>query len=126
MQNSKTFENSCYMTHNSLFNPVSKINDIDIETDYDVFLKTGVYYYEQKDYKTAMKCFNVVIENISTPLMLGIAYKFLGYISIKKDEDYETAIEYFTKSINSYRQSSFKQDAPVGELVSCYYVVTSK
>ena len=126
MQNTKTFENSCYMTHNSLFNPVSKINDIDIETDYDVFLKTGVYYYEQKDYKTAIKCFNVVIENISTPLMVGIAYKFLGYISIKKDEDYETAIEYFTKSINLYRQSSFKQDAPVGELVSCYYVVPSK
>ena len=119
MQNKKAFENSCYMTHNSLFNPVSKINDIDIETDYDVFLKTGVYYYEQKDYKTAIKCFNVVIENILTPLMVGIAYKFLGYISIKKDEDYETAIEYFTKSINLYRQSSFKQDAPVGELVSC-------
>ena len=125
MQNKKTFENSCYMTHNSLFNPVSKINDIDIETDYDVFLKTGVYYYEQKDYKTAIKCFSVVIENISTPLMVGIAYKFLGYISIKKDEDYETAIEYFTKSINLYRQSSFKQDAPVGELVSCYYEGTS-
>lgn len=25
MQNKKAFENSCYMTHNSLFNPVSKM-----------------------------------------------------------------------------------------------------
>ncbi|MFY9242923.1 MAG: tetratricopeptide repeat protein [Polaribacter sp.] len=92
----------------SAFKKFVSVKDLDTEIKYDAFVRLGDSYYANREYKSAMKAYENIIENNASSAdyaqyQIGMCYGFL--------EQNESKIDALTKVVNEYQKSTLKDDA---------------